>query len=183
MAIFMDHGATALCVREMHLATVLRICALLLAQQMAYCGGDDDSVCFEGEAVKEATIKIYTDLFWGLHTANYTTSDNLSSDGTKVQVSEAYAQVFNPGADIPQAIINASNMLSKCRTKSADLCHESLPSQIRRLRSEERKHKAAKLDQRTHPASALFLHPQSQTQSLLPVSYVRYCVLNPVYFE
>jgi hypothetical protein len=183
MTICMDHGATALCVREMHLATVLRICALLLAQQMAYCGGDDDSVCLEGEAVKEATIKIYTDLFWGLHTADYTTSDNSSSDGTKVQVLEAYAQVFNPGVDIPQAIINASNMLSNCCTKSADLCEESFPSQIRKLRREERTHKAAKGDQKTPPASALFLHPHSQTRSLLPVSYVRYCVLNPVYFE
>lgn len=179
MEIRMHHGATALCVREMHLATVLRICALLLAQQIAYCGSSTESVCFQGEAVSDATIKIYTDLFDNLKRVKYTSS------GNSARSLELYAQVFNPGAAIPQTLINASNMLSKCRTKSGDLCHAPFPRQIRDLTSEERTHKAAKDDAKTHAASgsALFLHAHCHAQSLLPVCYVRCCVLKPVYFE
>ena len=85
--------------------------------------------------------------------------------------------------DTTEAVVNASNMLSKCRAKSADLCHESLPRQIRKLTDEVRTRKTAKVNTKTPAASGLFLHRHCQTQSLLPVCYVRCCVLKPMYFE
>jgi hypothetical protein len=179
----MDHGATALCVRRMHLATLLRICALMLAQQIAYCGSTTESVCFEGEAVSDATIKIYTDLFRNLHAAEDMTSGNLLLEAKAAQCLELYAQVFNPGASIPQTIINASNMLSNCRGKSGDLCDASFPRQIRNLTEQVRTRKTAKVETRTQPASASFVHAHWQAHAFLPVCYARCCVLKPVYFK
>jgi hypothetical protein len=179
----MDHGATALCVRGMHLATVLRICALMLAQQIAYCGSTTESVCFEGEAVSDATIKIYTELFRNLHTAEDMTSGNLLFDAKAAKCLELHAQVFNLGASIPQTIINASNMLSNCRGKSGDLCHASFSRQIRNLTEEVRTRKTAKVETRTQPASASFVHAHWEAHAFLPVCYARCCVLKPVYFK
>ena len=183
MDICMDHGATALCVRGMHLATVLRICALMLAQQIAYCGRTTDSVCFEGEAVSDATIKIYADLFQNLHTAEDMTSGNLLLEAKAAQCLELHAQVFNPGASIPQTIINASNMLSNCRAKSGDLCDASFPRQIRNLTEEARTRKTAKVETQKQPTSASFVHAHWQAHTFLPVCYARCCVLKPVYFK
>ena len=179
----MHHGATALCVRGMHLATLLRICALMIAQQIAYCGSTADSVCFEGEAVSDATIKIYTDLFENLHTAEDMASGNLLLEAKAAQCLDLHAQVFNPGASIPQTIINASNMLSNCRRKSGDLCDASFGRQIRNLTEEVRTRKTAKVETRTQPASASFVHARWQTHAFLPVCYARCCVLKPVYFK
>lgn len=69
--------------------------------------------------------------FHRLRTAQDSTSGDLLSGTSAAERLELSAQVFNLGVDIPQTIVNASHMLSKCNEKEGDLCSEPFPRQIR----------------------------------------------------
>lgn len=124
VSVSMASGQTAVCVRCMHLATLLRACALLVAQQIAYLGSPADSVLFKGDPVSEGTRVIYSRLCRGLDT-----TQRPNADDSCYQIA---ARLRNPGTDtIPQSVTNVSEQLWRWYDKSAFMCRRALPAQIR----------------------------------------------------
>ena len=120
----MASGQTAVCVRYMHLATLLRACALLVAQQIAYLGSAAESVLFKGDPVSGGTQAIYRRLCTGLDTRQPPNADD-SCHAMAVQLR-------NPGTDmIPQSVTNVSEQLWRWYDQSAFMCRQALPAQIK----------------------------------------------------
>lgn len=124
VSVSMASGQTAVCVRYMHLATLLRACALLVAQQIAYLGSAAESVLFKGDPVSGGTQAIYRRLCTGLDTRQPPNADD-SCHAMAVQL-------WNPGTDmIPQSVTNVSEQLWHWYDQSAFMCRQALPAQIK----------------------------------------------------
>lgn len=137
LSVKMIKGGTVLCVQKMHLATLLRACALLCAQLLAYLGTPEEKVLFSGAAISIPTIKIYTKLFSDLESEPTQSSLLERFDPDKYEVLDLYSYVSNPGSEIPQSAINVSRLIVQSKRDSGDMCHAPFPQQIK-----DRKRKA-----------------------------------------
>lgn len=130
LIVCMAAGVTAVCVRYMHLATILRACALLVAQQIAYLGSGSESVRFMGDPVSTATLCIYNKIFRHLHNANGTDCTRMRDGDDSCH--QMIAQLSNPGdGTIAQSTMNVSQLLWHWNSQSAYMYKGPLPLQIR----------------------------------------------------
>jgi hypothetical protein len=135
VSVSMESGQTAVCVRCMHLGTLLRACALLVAQQIAYLGSPSDPVLFKGDPVSEGTRRIYGKLFMGLGDAQEQKSMTMMHQDDSCH--QMAVRLWNPGMGIiPQSIMNVSERLWHWYTQSAYMCGGALPPQIRQYKEE-----------------------------------------------
>ena len=131
LIVCMAAGATAVCVRHMHMATILRACALLVAQQIAYLGSGSESVRFMRDPVSEATQRIYQKLFSGLGDAHRRDCTTMTHGDDSCH--EMSVQLFNPGpGTIAKSTWNVSEFLWYWYRQSEYMYHQPLPLQIRR---------------------------------------------------
>ena len=153
VSVSMASGQTAVCVRCMHLATLLRACALLVAQQIAYLGNAADSVLFTGDPVSEGTQRIYGRLFAGLGNPQRPNGDDSCQ---KIAV-----QLRNPGTDaIPQSITNVTEQLWHWYDQSAFMCGGALPPQIQKYKAQ-----ACECGTRRKPSHAPAAHEEKQVHA------------------
>ena len=152
----MDNGGTVICVRRMHMATLLRACALLVAQQIAFLGSTDETVGFSGIPMTEATQCIYGYLFFNLGGRNLRPLRK-RIESQRHQSLIVHALLRNePEGIIPQSITNVANILwAWYRNKAFMYKNGPLPAQIQ--------HTAAS----QAPVWARDLYPHSNILSLI----------------
>ena len=124
--VFMDAGNTIMCLRCMHLATLLRACALLIAQQLACLCGSNETVGLGGIPQAPETKRIYNRIFNDFKTNDFFVNGDIQI-GTLRNGS---------ATDVPQSLVNVAEMLWRWHDKSAFMCHEALPAQIRRYKAD-----------------------------------------------
>lgn len=116
----MEAGVTVICLRYMHLGTLLRACALLAAQQFAYFATGEQTVGFKGYAVSEVTKKIYTKLFADIRAR------------TDEETLEHCAILESSHKTVPPSLTNVATLLTHALHSSVLLWHAPLPTQIKR---------------------------------------------------
>ena len=114
----MSEGVTVVCLRHMHLATLLRACALLAAQQFACFGSDGQTVGFEGYAASAGTKKIYEQLFHNIR--------------VRIQPPDLrHCAVLDGRHETAAAsLANVATLLTHALHSSGLLWHSPLPAQI-----------------------------------------------------
>ena len=122
LLVHMEAGNTIICLRCMHLATLLRACALLIAQQLACLCIHGETVALSGICQARETKRIYARIFHSFDT------DDLHRDGD-----ECIGTLRNSGAQhVPRSLVTVANILWMWHDTSAFMFHEALPAQIRR---------------------------------------------------
>jgi hypothetical protein len=116
----MAAGVTVICLRYMHLGTLLRACALLAAQQFAYFATGKQTVSFQGYAVSDGTKKIYKQLFADIPAR------------TDEETLEHCAILGSSHKTVPPSLTNVATLLTHALHSSALLWHAPLPTQIKR---------------------------------------------------
>ena len=118
--VHMEAGETVICLRHMHLGTLLRACALLGAQQFAYFATEGQTVGFQGYPVSKGTIKIYKKLFADIRAQ----TDERNLDHCAILDSSQET--------VPPSLTNVTALLTHALHSSALLWHAPLPTQIKR---------------------------------------------------
>lgn len=128
----MDQGSTVVCVRQMHLATLLRACALLVAQQIACLGTGPENISFEGVPASQATDRMYASLFPGLRGPTLRPLPTRHRDQV-VPRAKWHAQLENVSHNLtPQSIVNVVNVIWTWYENKAWMYNSGpLPAQIR----------------------------------------------------
>ena len=130
LGVIMISGATVLCVQRMHLATLLRTCALLCAQLLGYVGTPKDIVYFTGTAVSLGTFRIYKKLVSNLETT-VTLEPPKLNEWHEGDMFDFYTYLRNPGLQVPPSARNISVLIAQCQRDSGDMCREPFPQQIK----------------------------------------------------
>ena len=115
----MEAGVTVICLRHMHLGTLLRACALLGAQQFAYFATEGQTVGFQGYPVSEGTQKIYKKLFADIRAQ----TDERNLDHCAIL--DSSQETVSP------SLTNVAALLTHALHSSALLWHAPLPTQIK----------------------------------------------------
>ena len=125
-------GVTVICLRHMHLGSLLRACALLATQQFAYFGSKGQEVGFEGVAVSTGSKKIYEKLFHRIGVAIDESEYHVQDDYDCSAYMHAHSILHNRREKAPQSIKNVASMLMHALQNSGLLFYAPLPTQIRR---------------------------------------------------
>ncbi len=117
----MQEGNTVICLRCMHLATLLRACALLIAQQLVCLCSGKQTVGLTGMCLAPETKRIYQRIFQNFETSDFVQSGNMCT-GTLRKGS---------AKQVPQSLVAVADMLWTWYDKSAFMFHQPLAQQIR----------------------------------------------------
>jgi hypothetical protein len=121
----MEAGNTIICLRCMHLATLLRACALLIAQQLACVCCDNETVGISGDPQARQTKRIYERIFRDF------TGNNFRQNGDT-----RTGTLHNESAQqVPQSLANVADILWAWHDNSAFMFHQALPVQVRQYRA------------------------------------------------